>query len=297
MTATTVRRISQRFPTGPPLTQGLTAAFSHRHEKLKLRVDLWLDIDTTFSSFSYLNQRTNHQSTHPLPIETGAHLILEMAEQVQVFGFWESAFSRRVEVALKLKGIKYQYFEEDLPDNKSDLLLKYNPIHKKVPVLVHHGKPIAESLVILEYIDEIWKNNPILPQHPHQRALARFWAKFIDDKVVVAVVKAAGSKEEEERKKAIEEAGEGLEALEKELKSKKFFGGEEIGFVDIVGTVVAGWLPAIEECFGFELLTTNNFPNLIKWREELVNHAIVKQFLPPNDEIVAFIQANWKLSN
>ena len=107
-----------------------------------------------------------------------------MAEQVQVLGFWGSPFSRRVELALKLKGVEYQYFEEDLFHNKSDLLLKYNPIHKKVPVLLHHGQPIAESLVILEYIDDIWKENyPILPQRPHQRALARFWAKFIDDKV------------------------------------------------------------------------------------------------------------------
>lgn len=114
--------------------------------------------------------------------------------------------------------------------------------------------------------------------------------------VVCAVVKAAGSKEEE-RKKAIEEAREALEALEKELKSNNFFGGEEIGFVDIVGTVIAGWVPAIEECFGFELLTTNNFPNLIKWSEQLLNHAVVNQILPPKNEIVSFMQANWKVRN
>ncbi|VVA25378.1 PREDICTED: glutathione [Prunus dulcis] len=97
------------------------------------------------------------------------------AEEVKHFGVRGSPLSLRVDIALRLKGVKSKFCEEDL-QNKSPLLIKYNPVHKKVPVLVHNEKPIAESLVILEYIDETWKHQglPILPQDPYQRANARF---------------------------------------------------------------------------------------------------------------------------
>lgn len=107
-----------------------------------------------------------------------------MAEELKLFGKWASSFNRRVELALKLKGINYDYIEEDLTKGSTSLL-EHNSVHKKIPVLVHNGKSTAESLVILEYIDETWKRkgNPILPIDSHNKARARIWAKFVDEKV------------------------------------------------------------------------------------------------------------------
>lgn len=106
-----------------------------------------------------------------------------MAEEVILLDCWTSMFGMRTRIALAEKGIKYDYREEDL-SNKSSLLLEMNPVHKKVPVLIHNGKPVCESLIQIEYIDETWPDkNPLLPSDPHKRAHAKFWADIIDKKV------------------------------------------------------------------------------------------------------------------
>ncbi|TKY63362.1 glutathione S-transferase [Spatholobus suberectus] len=209
--------------------------------------------------------------------------------EVKLLGFVGSPFTYRVQLALKLKGAQYEFLEDNL-EHQSQLLLKYNPIHKKVPVLVHNEKPIIESLVILEYVDETWNGNPILPEEPYPRALARFWAKFIDEKCLSAVWKAASTFDEKEREKAVEESQEVLQILENELKDK-FFGGEALGLVDIVGTFVAFWLPAIEQLVGLELLTSEKFPKLYNWSHEVLNLPVVKETLPPREPFFAAFKA------
>ncbi|KAL5747964.1 hypothetical protein ACOSQ2_025261 [Xanthoceras sorbifolium] len=212
-----------------------------------------------------------------------------MAEEVKLYGMWASPYSRRVELALKLKGIPYEYIEEDL-FNKSPSLLKYNPVHKKIPVLVHNGKPIAESLVILEYIDETWKNNPILPRDSHERAMARFWARFIDEKILPSVRKANNC-EGKEREVVMEEVCEQMKILEKELNGKDFFGGDSIRFVDIVGNVLALWFQVAQELHGIEVCTPENFPGLFKWTGKLQEIELVNEFTFPREKGLAYIRA------
>ncbi|GAV78322.1 GST_C domain-containing protein/GST_N_3 domain-containing protein [Cephalotus follicularis] len=212
-----------------------------------------------------------------------------MGDEVKLFGMWASAFSRRVELALKLKGIQYEYIEEDL-SNKSDLLLKNNPVHKKVPVLVHNGNSIAESLVILEYIDETWKVNPILPQDPYARAMARFWGRFIDEKVIGTLHRAIifEGKEQEEN---IKEVHKELKLLENEVKGKDFFGGDTIGYVDIVAQVVAFWVELLQEIGGLELLTKDKFSFLYEWIGKLQNIEAVNECRPPREKHLEYIRA------
>ncbi|XP_028772944.1 probable glutathione S-transferase [Neltuma alba] len=210
-------------------------------------------------------------------------------EQVKFLGKWPSPFSNRVDLALKLKGIKYDYSEEDL-SNKSQELLTSNPVHKKVPVLIHNGRPISESLVIVEYIDETWKSNPFLPPNPYHRASARFWSKLVDEKCLPPLWDAFWC-EEKGREKAVEEAMEALKILENEIGDKRFFGGDDVGLVDISANFVGYWVDILQEIAGLQLLTSEKFPKLYKWSQEFSTHPIVKQALPPRDKLFAFFKS------
>ena len=104
-------------------------------------------------------------------------------EEVVLLDFWPSVYGMRVRIALAEKGIRYEYREEDLR-NKSPLLLQMNPVHKKIPVLIHNGKSICESLIAVQYIDEVWRvKSPLLPSDHHERAQTRFWADYVDKRV------------------------------------------------------------------------------------------------------------------
>jgi glutathione S-transferase len=58
--------------------------------------------------------------------------------------------------------------------------LKLNP-NAVVPTLVHDGKVIVESTVIIGYLDDAFPSPPLMPGEPFRRAQARLWMKKIDD--------------------------------------------------------------------------------------------------------------------
>ncbi|KAM5575498.1 glutathione transferase GST 23 [Rosa sericea] len=152
-------------------------------------------------------------------------------------------------------------------------------------ILVHGGKPIAESLVILEYLDETWKQNPILPEDPYERAQARFWAKFVDEKCAPAIM-SAFTKKGEEKEKAAKEARENLKILESGLGEKQFFGGESIGFVDIAAGWIGIWARLVEEIAEVNLIDTETMPVLDTWFKRVLEVPIIKQCLPPQDKLL-----------
>lgn len=106
-----------------------------------------------------------------------------MGASVKLLGTWSCPYVNRAQLALCLKSIDYEFIEENTLQ-KSEMLLKSNPVHKKIPVLIHGDKSVCESRIIVEYIGDAFATGPsILPSDAYDHALARFWAAYIDDKV------------------------------------------------------------------------------------------------------------------
>lgn len=111
-----------------------------------------------------------------------------------------------------------------------------------------------------------------------------------------ALRKVISTIDEKVREKGIEEIEEAFQILENELKDK-FFGGDEIGIVDISAVIIAYWLPIIQEAFGFKLFTSHKFPKLYNWSQDFNNHSIVKETLPPRETLLAFYKGVYESVN
>ncbi|KAI4346169.1 hypothetical protein L6164_013242 [Bauhinia variegata] len=207
-----------------------------------------------------------------------------MADEVVLLSSWFSPFGMRVQIALAEKGINYEFKEEDLR-NKSPLLLQTNPIHKKVPVLIHNGKIICESLIAVEYIDEVWSDkSPLLPSDPYQRAYARFWADFIDAKMYQPGRKTWTTKgdEQEASKKEFLEC---FKLFEKQLGDKPYFNGDNFGFLDVAFIPLHCWFQVIETFGEFKL--EEEFPKYFDWVKRCLQRESVSNTLPDQKKIYA----------
>jgi len=219
-------------------------------------------------------------------------------DELTLLGFWGSPFVLRVRLALSFMGLSYQYLEEDLK-NKSELLLKSNPVHKKVPVLIHNGKPICETQIILQYLDEVYGGNScpsLLPADPYDRAMARFWAAYIDDKLLSSFLMTSTGKTDEERAEGRRQSSAAAEVLEEALKEcskgRPFFGGDSVGYVDIVLGGFVPWLRLIDRSTGSKQFDAGKTPLLASWLEHFGSLDAAKAVMPDLERLVALSKMN-----
>ena len=98
---------------------------------------------------------------------------------MKLYTYFRSSAAFRARIALNLKGIAYEPASLDMrapaSQHRTPEFRAVNP-QGLVPALVHDGATIAQSLAIIEYLDETHPDPPLLPAAPPDRARVRAMA-------------------------------------------------------------------------------------------------------------------------
>ena len=98
-----------------------------------------------------------------------------------LYSFFMSSCSWRVRVALRAKGIEYEYRPINLltGEQRGEDFLRVNPMGQ-VPTLIDGDLLLTQSMAALEYLEELRPEPSLLPADRNQRALVRQICEMIN---------------------------------------------------------------------------------------------------------------------
>ena len=171
-------------------------------------------------------------------------------------------YAARARIVLAEKRVSYEAVAIDLADRPRWLYEK-NP-KGRVPVLEEDGGFIlAESAVIIEYLDERYPDPPLLPADPAERALARLRIFRFDDFGDTYYALRRGDDG------ADESFASALAQLDAAVAAQPFLTGGAYGLVDIA---YVPWILRAQALLGVDL---DPYPALEEWLERLLERPAV----------------------
>jgi glutathione S-transferase len=104
------------------------------------------------------------------------------SSDLTLYNWPTSTCSQKVRLVLAEKDLTWTDHRLDSRRNEhlSDWYLALNE-NGVVPTLMHGGRPIVDSSVITEYLDEVFPDPPLRPRDLYERARMRAWRQFIDE--------------------------------------------------------------------------------------------------------------------
>ena len=97
---------------------------------------------------------------------------------ITLCGLAISNYYNKVKLALLEKGVAFEE-ERVATGSRDEAVLAASPLGK-IPFLRTESGPLCESQAILDYIEELWPEPPLLPAEPYARAKVRELATFVD---------------------------------------------------------------------------------------------------------------------
>lgn len=99
---------------------------------------------------------------------------------MKLYTYFRSSAAFRVRIALQLKGLEYEHIPKALLKHEHQAVdyLALNP-QGLIPALAVDGSVISQSLAIIEYLNDLQPQPPLLPADPLARAQVRSMALAI----------------------------------------------------------------------------------------------------------------------
>jgi maleylacetoacetate isomerase len=102
---------------------------------------------------------------------------------VTLYSFFRSSAAYRVRIAFNLKGLGFDtvaiHLQRDGGQNRKPAYRAINP-QMRVPALkLDSGELLTQSLAIIEYLDEVHPQPPLMPSDPVERAQVRALAQLV----------------------------------------------------------------------------------------------------------------------
>jgi glutathione S-transferase len=166
---------------------------------------------------------------------------------MKLIGSLTSPFVRKVRIVLAEKAIGCEFLL-DVPWSPDTHVPEFNPLGK-VPVLVlDDGSTLFDSRVIVEYLDALSANAPMLPADPKERIRAKRWEALADgicDAAATALMESRRPEGEKSPGWIVRQRGKvdlGLQALAKDLGDRAWCGGQSMDLADIACGCCLGYL-------------------------------------------------------
>lgn len=179
-------------------------------------------------------------------------------------------YVQRARIVLAEKGIPHDLEFIDLAD-KPGWFDRISPLGK-VPVLLTDGRPLFESAVITEYLDEVTPDS-LHPTDPYARARNRAWIEYASSTLdlIAGFYNAEDEATFGEKAQALRSR---FRTLESELKEGRYFNGASFSLVDAAFGPVFRYFDVIETFT--DLRFFDDQPKVTRWRQELAMRPSVR---------------------
>ena len=207
-----------------------------------------------------------------------------MSLPLKLVSFELCPYVERSRIALLEKRLPHAVEFIDLAA-KPDWFLRLSPMGR-VPVLLVGDRPVFESMVINELIDELQPAPPLLPSDPLARAEARAWIVFANDVVMpasfAAMVALAGRAAGDALDPLLDAVQAALAKLDAQVgrSAGPHFAGTPFSLVDAAyAPFLRRW--RVAEAWGMpERSRLARFPALLPWAEAVLARPSVREAEP-----------------